>query len=137
MPESVTSTRLFLVALCDRDFYPWLPFQVSPTASPRVRISRNTHTPSGSWIIGVITAVLTVAGCASSPPKGSPAVAAADYSATRDRVGSTSLKYVGTPYERGGTSPAGFDCSGFVLFVYAQAGVALPPGVAKQYRLGS
>ena len=95
------------------------------------------RTSSGSWIIGVITAILTVAGCASSPPKSSPAVAAADYSATRDRVVSTSLKYVGAPYERGGTSPAGFDCSGFVLFVYAQAGVALPHGVAKQYRLGS
>ena len=95
------------------------------------------RTPSGSWIIGVITAILTVAGCASSPPKSSPAVAAADYSATRDRVVSTSLKYVGAPYERGGTSPAGFDCSGFVLFVYAQAGVSLPHGVAKQYRLGS
>ena len=99
--------------------------------------SGDQRTPSRSWIIGVIAAILTVAGCASSPPKSSPAVGAAEYSATRDRVVSTSLKYVGAPYERGGASPAGFDCSGFVLFVYAQAGVSLPHGVAKQYRLGS
>ena len=93
--------------------------------------------PSGSWMIGVFSAMLSVAGCASSTPKSSPDLATAEYSSARLLVVSTSLEYVGTPYERGGASPAGFDCSGFVLFVYAQAGVSLSHGVAKQYRLGS
>ncbi|MGC9319224.1 MAG: NlpC/P60 family protein, partial [Armatimonadota bacterium] len=35
----------------------------------------------------------------------------------------TAMKYLGCPYTRGGSSPSGFDCSGFVSFVLRQHGV--------------
>ena len=41
-------------------------------------------------------------------------------------------QYQGAPYVYGGASPAGFDCSGFTQFVYAQFGVALPHSASRQ-----
>jgi cell wall-associated NlpC family hydrolase len=53
-----------------------------------------------------------------------------------EKVMQVSAKYVGVPYVFGGETPAGFDCSGFVMFVYSQFGISLPHSVNGQARLG-
>jgi peptidoglycan DL-endopeptidase CwlO len=59
------------------------------------------------------------------------------YSAiSSDQVLQVASKYVGTPYVFGGSNPRGFDCSGLILFVYAQFGVPLPHSVTGQARSG-
>lgn len=53
-----------------------------------------------------------------------------------EQVLQVASKYVGTPYVFGGSNPRGFDCSGLILFVYSQFGVALPHSVTGQARMG-
>jgi cell wall-associated NlpC family hydrolase len=43
--------------------------------------------------------------------------------------------YGGVPYVRGGSTPKGFDCSGFTSYVFAQLGVDLPRTSESQYAL--
>ena len=77
-----------------------------------------------------------------------PATPSADDSFGGDAIGSPpasryggvvgiAMQYLGIPYRWGGSSPStGFDCSGFVMYVYAQVGVSLPHNAAAQYGYG-
>lgn len=60
-----------------------------------------------------------------------PAVVASGYA-----LSGTALSLRGAPYRDGGIDPSGFDCSGFVRYVYGQHGVAMPRQVRDQFRVG-
>ncbi len=52
------------------------------------------------------------------------------------RLLNLAMRYGGVPYVWGGATPEGFDCSGFVQYVFAQIGVNLPRTADVQYEVG-
>lgn len=48
----------------------------------------------------------------------------------------TAKSFLGTPYQWGGTSPSGFDCSGFTQYVLAQNGKSIPRTSQEQFASG-
>jgi cell wall-associated NlpC family hydrolase len=54
----------------------------------------------------------------------------------RLRVVAIALRYLGTPYRWAGSSPGGFDCSGFVMYVYGRIGISLPHNSAMLWGVG-
>ena len=49
----------------------------------------------------------------------------------------TAKQYIGTPYVYGGSSPSGFDCSGYVKYVYDKLGISLPRTSYEQASTGT
>jgi cell wall-associated NlpC family hydrolase len=52
------------------------------------------------------------------------------------QVADVAQQYVGSRYVWGGSSPAGFDCTGFVMWVFGQFGVSMPHNEAGQLNSG-
>lgn len=83
-------------------------------------------------LIGSIAVLLiALAGCATGPSRpdfsGLQSDSGPSFTPVQKEVIKTAQSLLGTPYKYGGTTPDGFDCSGFVNYVYRNAaGVALP-----------
>jgi cell wall-associated NlpC family hydrolase len=86
--------------------------------------------------LAVLGVAIVLAACSTASPRPSVSERPTD-SGSGQRVVAIAKKHVGAPYRWGGSSPSGFDCSGFVRYVYAQVGVELPHNAAQQYQLGT
>ncbi|GIG53698.1 hypothetical protein Dac01nite_04500 [Demequina activiva] len=73
-------------------------------------------------------------GTGARPVAQSSAVAAA---VSGSAIIAEAAKYVGAPYVSGGSSPAGFDCSGFTSYVFAKFGISLPRSSGAYYNVGT
>lgn len=100
-------------------------------------------------IVVVLAATLT--GCASTgarpqpfpgmitrPPAESPVTMSAPVPSAGIgyAIAGTALSLRGAPYRNGGADPSGFDCSGFVHYVFEQYGRMLPRSVSDQFHIG-
>ena len=81
-----------------------------------------------------LIAVLTALAIFLSPLAASDASAA---SITSSQLSSEAQKYIGIKYRSAGTSTSGFDCSGYVQYVYKKLGVSLPRTSKSMYGTGS
>jgi cell wall-associated NlpC family hydrolase len=75
-----------------------------------------------------------VVGASASTPEGDSVLPASPYGS---HVVSIAMSYLGTPYVWGGAAPGGFDCSGLVMYSFAQLGVALPHSSYAMWDYGS
>ena len=74
---------------------------------------------------------------ASEPsPPADPSVIVPPGALAPSAIVETAMKLRGIPYRNGGSDPSGFDCSGFVQWVFAQNGVSMPREVRDQYDAG-
>jgi cell wall-associated NlpC family hydrolase len=62
-----------------------------------------------------------------------PAVQVSTGSSQVDKLIAEAKSHIGTPYSWGGTSPKGFDCSGFIYYVFQKAGKSMPRTSAEGY----
>lgn len=82
--------------------------------------------------VSQLQAAIDAANAASKPNRGDSTV-----SATGNAIVDYAYQFLGTPYLWGGTTPSGFDCSGFTQYVFKNAaGVSLPRTTYDQINVG-
>jgi cell wall-associated NlpC family hydrolase len=77
------------------------------------------------------------AAAAPAPKPAAPAAPALSSGAGGGSIVANAMKFVGYRYVFGGTSPAGFDCSGFVYYIHNHSGAPIGRGMWQQYNGGA
>ncbi len=97
--------------------------QLQLAAEARARLAAGTAPTAPQPVVGVSAS--TPEGSTVAPPN------------VHGGVVGIAMHYLGVRYVWGGASPSGFDCSGLVMYVFAQIGVALPHSSYSQFGMGT
>jgi cell wall-associated NlpC family hydrolase len=96
---------------------------VKTTPAPKVETVRAQSTATETRTATETTASTQAAGVAEKAPS---KLAETVSSASASGLAAIAYTGIGSPYVWGGTTPSGWDCSGFTQWVYAQAGISIP-----------
>jgi peptidoglycan DL-endopeptidase CwlO len=98
--------------------------QLQIAARERLRLAQQQTAEQANQTVVGVSAITPSADTVVAPPP------------THSGVVGVALSQLGTPYVWGGAAPGGFDCSGLVMWAYAQVGVSLPHSSYAQYGYG-
>ena len=103
------------------------------TSSSKPSTSSSSSKPSTSKPSGS-----TSSSSASKPSSGSTSSPSGTATSSKAKaIISTAKSFLGVPYVWGGQSPSGFDCSGYIQYVFGKHGVTLPRTAAEQFNVGT
>lgn len=83
------------------------------------------------WLPPAVATCLLLSACAQWPETPAPAVSGT--AQVGGKLAKLAESQVGAPYRYGGATPAGFDCSGLVYYVYGEAGISVPRTAEAQF----
>jgi peptidoglycan DL-endopeptidase CwlO len=98
--------------------------QMAREAQARLAVEQRVSQQQQSTTVVGVSAIAPAAETVVAPPP------------THSNAANIAMSQLGQPYVWGGSAPGGFDCSGLVMWAYAQVGVSLPHSSYGQYGYG-
>jgi peptidoglycan DL-endopeptidase CwlO len=131
-PRTISAPATATIAF-ERPAVTSTPAPVAPVAAPTVEPAATQQAaaapaavPAAAPAAAPVAAPAVPAPAAAAPAAPAPAAPAPAVSGGHGAVAAAAYAGIGHPYVYGGTSTAGWDCSGFVQWAYAQAGISIP-----------
>jgi len=116
------------------------PGAIVPAPEPEPEPAEQTESDSRPDVEAEAEPVTEAAEPAGDQPSEEPAPQPAPQlpdAASGSALVEIAMQYLGVPYQWGGSTPSGFDCSGFTSYVYAEAGITIPRTSSGQREAGT